>query len=124
MIDYNALAQVVDTTWGRSSTPHAATFSVKVALIGPDNISVSYAALVNFGTERQMIEMKQMYAKESESVVAAQVADLKSRYKELTGKTVKVKEISTDDSVEMTGFNAMNARRQAYYRRKTLFEVS
>ena len=57
-IDYNALAQAIDTTWGRSSTPKTASYSIKLSLQGSDTLLASYAALVNFGTEHQMIEMK------------------------------------------------------------------
>ena len=56
-IDFNALGQAIDTTWGRSSTPKTASYSVKLSLLGPDRLLVSYAAVVNFGTERQMIEI-------------------------------------------------------------------
>jgi hypothetical protein len=49
-LDISALGQAMDTTWGRSSTPKTASYSVKFSLQG--NILVaSYAAIVNFGTE-------------------------------------------------------------------------
>ena len=122
-IDYNALGQSLDTTWGRSSTPKTASYSVKVTMLGPDRLLASYAAVVNFGTERQMIEMKRMYSEESESVTAEVLKSVKANYKELSGESLSAKELSSVDSLEIIGFNVHNPRRTAYYRRKTVFEI-
>lgn len=122
-IDFNALGQVMDTTWGRSSTPKTASYSVKLTMLGPDRIEASYAAVVNFGTERQMIEMKRHYAEESVSITDAVMKSIKSNYKELTGETLTAKEHASVDSIEIINFNVHNPRRTAYYRRKTVFEI-
>lgn len=123
-IDYNALGQAIDTTWGRSSTPQTASYSVKLSLAGAGTLVASYAAVVNFGSERQMIEMKRRYEDESKKVTAEVLKTIKSNYKELSGNSLKAKEVSTSDSVEIVGFNVHNPRRTAYYRRKTVFEVA
>lgn len=123
IIDYNALGQSIDTTWGRSSTPKTASYSVKITMLGPDKLLVSYAAIVNFGTERQMIEMKRRYAEESQSITAEVVKLVKSRYKELTGDSLKAKELEASDSLEIINFNVHNPRRTAYYRRKAVFDI-
>ncbi len=122
-IDYNALGQAIDTTWGRSSTPKTASYSVKLTMLGPDRLLASYAAVVNFGTERQMIEMKRMYSEESESITSEVLKAVKANYKELSGESLAAKELSSDDSLEIIGFNVHNPRRTAYYRRKTVFEI-
>lgn len=123
-IDYNALSQAIDTTWGRSSTPQTASYSVKLSLVGAGMLVASYAAVVNFGSERQMIEMKRRYEDESKKVTSEVLKTIKSNYKELSGSSLKAKEVSTSDSVEIVGFNVHNPRRTAYYRRKTVFEVA
>jgi len=122
-IDYNALAQSMDSTWGRSSTSKTASFSVKLSLLGSDRIQASYAAVVNFGTERQMIDMKRLYEEESVSVTKEVLKAVRANYKELTGDTLKVAEVGSSDSLEIIGFNVHNPRRSAYYRRKTVFEI-
>lgn len=122
-IDYNALGQAIDTTFGRSSTPRAPSFSVKFSMLGPDRLLASYAALVNFGTERQMIDMKRMYEDESKSVVAAVLKDVKSTYKDLCGESLTAKEISAVTNLEMVNMSPFNPRRTAYYRLKTVFEI-
>lgn len=122
-IDYNALGQAIDTTWGRSSTPRTASYSVKLTMLGPDRVLASYAAVVNFGTERQLIDMKRRYAEEAKSVTDSVMKNVKSNYKELCGESITAKESSSTDSVEIINFNVHNPRRTAYYRRKTVFEI-
>lgn len=122
-IDYNALGQVVDTTWGRSSTPQTAGFSVKFSLHG-NKLIASYAAIVNFGTEKEMIMMKRAYSEESLSIVSEAIKGIKSNYKKLSGRNVTTKEVGTSDSLEIIGYGIHNPKRTAYYRRKTIFEIS
>jgi hypothetical protein len=124
VIDYNALAQAFDTTFGRSSTPQTASYSVKFSLVGTDGVLVSFAAIVNFATERQMIEMKRAYAQEAQSVIGANVKIVKNTYKELTGETITFKHMSDSDSVEIINFNSHTAHRTAYYRCKTMFNIA
>ena len=122
-LNISALGQALDTTWGRTSTPKTASYSVKFTLQG--NILVaSYAAIVNFGTEKEMAIMKQKYDQESRDVISAALKNVKATYKDLTGKTFSSKEHSTSDFLEMINFNVHNPKRSAYYRRKTAFEIA
>jgi len=122
-IDYNALGQSIDTTWGRSSTPKTSSYSVKLSMLGTDRLLASYGVLVNFGTERQMIEMKRMYEEEANSVLAATMKAIKTNYKELCGESFTAKELSRSDNLEIVGLNVHNARRQAYYRCRKVYEL-
>lgn len=122
-IDYNCLAQATDTSWGRSSTPKTASYSVKVTLLGPDRLMTSYAAIVNFGTERQMIEMKRRYSDESESVISAVLKAVKGNYKQLAGATLTTKQVESVDSLEIIDMNVHTPKRTAYYRRRTVYEI-
>lgn len=122
-IDYNALGQAIDTTWGRSSTPKTASYSVKLTMLGPDRLMASYAAVVQFGTERQMIEMKRRYSEESEAVINEVMKMVKGRYKDLADSSLSAKEASSVDSLEIINFNVHSPLRSAYYRRKVVFEV-
>jgi len=122
-IDYNALGQVLDTTWGRSSTPKTSSFSVKFSLSG-NMLTASYAAVVNFGTENEMIMMKRKYSDESIDVIAELMRVVKSNYKTLAGKTISIKELNSQDSLEIIGYAVHNPKRTAYFRRKTTFELA
>lgn len=83
MLDYNVLGQVIDTTWGRSSTPATAGHSVKFSMHG-DTLTASYAAIVNFGTEKEMVMMKRNYEEESKAVIKATIDNIKANYKNLS----------------------------------------
>lgn len=122
-IDINSLGQALDNTWGRSSTPKTASYSVKLTMLGPDRVLASFQAIVNFGTERQMIEMKRNYASESETIISEVIKHVKASYKSLSGSSITFKEVSSSDEIEVIGFNVHNPKRTAYYRRKTTFEV-
>lgn len=122
-IDYNALGQAIDTTWGRSSTPKTASYSVKLSIVGPDRLLASYAAVVNFGTEKQMIDMKRRYSDESESVTSAVLKAIKGSYKDLCGSALKTHEIGSTDGLEIINCSVHNPRRTAYYRRQTTYEI-
>ena len=122
-IDFNALGQAIDTTWGRASTPKTASYSVKFTMQG-NLLVASYAAIVNFAAEKEMILMKQRYSVESIDIINATMKKVKEVYREISGKSLSVKEHTTNDSLEIIGFNVHNPKRTAYYRRKTCFEVA
>lgn len=121
-IDYNALGQAIDTTWGRTSTPKTASYSVKFTLAG-DVLTASYQVVVNFASEKEMITMNRMYEEESSEVIQAVLKNIKAIYKDLSGSSLSAKEHSTNTSVEIIGFNVHNPKRTAYFRRKTAFEL-
>ena len=122
-IDYNALGQALDTTWGRSSTPMTASYSVKFTLSG-DVLTASYMSIVNFASEKEMVQMHRVYEEESQEVISAILKNVKAVYKNLSGGSLSTKEQSTNTSVEIIGFNVHNPKRTAYFRRKTTFEIA
>lgn len=123
-IDLNALGQAMDTTWGRSSTPKTASYSVKFSFYGGSRILASYQVITNFVSEKQMIDMKRRCAEESLDVIDAHIKSIKEIYKKLTGNSITFKEEESTDSLEIIGFNVHNPKRTAYFRRKTIFEVA
>lgn len=123
-LNINALGQAIDTTWGRSSTPKTASYSVKFSFLGDSKILASYKVIINFVSEKQMIEMKRQCAEESDSVISEHVKSVKESYKDLSGETLSLKEESSTDSLEIIGFNVHNPKRTAYYRRKVVFEIA
>jgi hypothetical protein len=123
-IDVSLLAQAVDNTFGRSSTPKTASYSVKITFSGPDMLVVSYVAVVNFGNEREMIMMKRQYADEAKSVIKEYLKHVKSTYKELSGESVTLTVKDCVDSLEVISMNSFNPKRTCYFRSKCLVEVS
>jgi hypothetical protein len=122
-LDYNALGQAIDTTWGRSSSPIVNSFSVKMKLVGPDMLSVTYQTVVNFASERQMLQVKIREEKLSLDNIKSVLDAVKKSYKDLTSKALKMKEVSSGDSVEIVGFGVHNPKRTALYRKQVMFEI-
>lgn len=122
-LDYNALGQAIDTSWGRSAAPIVNSFSVKMKMIGPDMLSVSYQTIVNFASERQMLQVKLREAELSAQNIKSVVDAVKNSYKETTDKSLKLKEVSSADSVEIVGFGIHNPKRTAIYRKQVVFEL-
>lgn len=122
-IDINALAQAIDTTWGRSSTPSVATQSVKLSINGM-RLVATYQAIVNMGSEHERVMMRRRYADESADVIAAVIGRVKKDYMRLAGSALTTKEVSSDDSLEIVGASPHNPRRTAMYKRCTVLDLS
>jgi uncharacterized protein (DUF2344 family) len=136
MIDYNALGQAIDTTWGRYSTPVVNSYSIKISMASPDMLSVSYQTIVNFASEREMILVKRNESEQSLKNIKTAMDIIKKSYSEIVKNkikeadneispksTLKLKEGHTSDSVEIVGLGVHNPKRTAIYRRKTMFEI-
>lgn len=121
-VDYSALAQAVDSTWGRSSTPKTAGSSVKFTT-GGGRLTAVYVAVVNFGTEHERIQTRRRCAEESERVLAAEVKRVKALYRELAGRTLSLKELTSRDELELVGASPHSPRRTAMYRRRMVMEL-
>jgi hypothetical protein len=122
-LDINALGQAIDTTWGRSSTPKTASYSVKFSFLGESRLLASYKVITNFVSEGEMIKMKRQCSEESQDVIAEHVKSVKEIYKELTGDSIALKEESATESIEIIGFNVHNPKRTAYFRKKVIFNI-
>ena len=86
-------------------------------------LSVSYQTVVNFASERQMLQVKLREAEMSAQNIKSVLDAVKNSYKDSTSKTLKMKEVSSGDSVEIVGFGIHNPKRTAIYRKQVVFEL-
>lgn len=119
----NAIAQAIDSSWGTSSTPQTASYSVKAQLVGDDKLLVKFIAVVNFSSQGDYIRMTRVYAEESQRVIDAFIKNVKTKYKTLTDETLKLKKQDPSDNVEVINLGVYNPKRTAYYRSNVVFEV-
>ena len=85
---------------------------------------MTYRAVVIFGTERQMIETKRRYTKESDALLAAEMKRIKKSYKGITGDALNVYQVGeTNHDMEIINMNMNNAVRTAYFTAKAVFEI-
>jgi hypothetical protein len=123
VIDYNALEQVTDSTWGRSSTPSCPSYSVKFSVLGNDNFMVKYLCVVNLVNDQETERLRRSYSTESSTVIDGALKRVKEDYKKQSGKNITFKQVAEDDSFEIIDLNIYNGRRTAYYRKNILFAM-
>ncbi len=123
VIDYNALGQVTDSTWGQSSTPVCPSYSVKFSVIGDDHLMVKYLCVVNLVNDQEIERLRKMYSDEANSVVDGAVKRVKQDYKKQCGNSLSFKQVGDDSSFEIIDLNVYNGKRTAYYRKNVLFAM-
>lgn len=122
-IDYQALGQIIDTTWGRSSTPATSTFSVKINVLNANTLRIDYHTVFNFANDKEMLTVKLRIEEEAKRVTKGVVASTKKTYKRLTGSTLRFEEISSGGMFELVGFGKPSSRKTAHYKFTTTFEI-
>ena len=135
--EVNAIGQLIDTSFGYSSTGETtyqvpAGRSIKCNLSGEsgeDQLVVKFVTIVTLHeTERSLLDPKNRIAKEVELESIKLTRDytdsLKKTYREAMGKSLKLKEVRSTDSIELINYNIFSPVRQVYYRRNTIYNVS
>jgi hypothetical protein len=119
-----ALGQILDTTFGRSSTTESATASFKTKLQG-DLLTVTYATIRKFASENDQWEQTKGFDKESAQLTDDFMKDTKKDFKEAAGSALKVKEQSSMTDFEVIGVQGhVNPARTVYCKRITTFEIT
>jgi len=114
-----ALSTLLNTTYGKGGS-QTGTMSVTAALAG-DSLTLTYTSVVHFAEERSLQMQVDRLTHESISYLTDMVSRLKKDFKEMTGDTLKAKEIKSNDSIELVSGLAL--RKVAYYRRTHVLEV-
>jgi len=96
MQEYNALGQILDRTFGRGSIGDRG-FAIrhKMAVCPNTNrpmLELRYETAINFNPRHGMQDQLKDHNKMSQEVLEGLVKEVKSEYKELTGKSIKLKD--------------------------------
>lgn len=123
--EINALGQIIDTTWGRSSGYAAEADSCKIALVG-DCLRVTYSMICTFASGNPMSEQARSYEKDADQIITKLVSNVKADFKEATGNSLKLKIYRPpDSSFEIIGVQShVSPKRTALYRRQFLYALS
>ncbi|MAG25305.1 hypothetical protein CMI47_06965 [Candidatus Pacearchaeota archaeon] len=116
----NCIGQILNDTFGKSSTVTSPTMSIKGSLAG-DVLTLKYTTVVNLASERNLRDQVRVFEEESVKLIKEYVKNLKKEFKSDASRALKVKELNTDDSVEMITTSPYTPRKIAYYRRSTRF---
>ena len=126
--DINALGQVIETSWGKASTTGGcATSSIKTSLSsqsGPTMLTTKYLALVTLGSMQDVEPAKFRNRSDAEKITKEYIKNVKRQFKDITGKTLVLKDVNDDDSLEVIDTSAYTPRKTAYYRFNVNFDVS
>ena len=135
--DVNAIGQLIDTTFGYSSTgettyqvPAGRSITCKLSgETGEDRLVVKFVTVITLHeSERSLLDPKnpaaQQAERESVKMTKDYIDNLKKSYKDAMDKTLSLKEVSSTDSIELVNYNIFSPVRQVYYRRNTVYNVS
>ena len=135
--DVNAIGQLIDTTFGYSSTgektfqvPAGRSITCKLSgESGKDRLIVKFVTAITLHeSERSLLDPKNPAAKEAERESIKLIKDytdnLKKSYRDSMDKSLSLKEVSSTDSVELVSYNTYSPVRRVYYRRNTVYDVS
>lgn len=136
--DVNVLGQLIETTWGQTSTGSKkykvpAGRSIRSNIFSGEEdetrLMVKFVTIVNLhGHETMLANPNHPGAKavkeESLKLTKDYVDNLKKEFKEATGKTLTLKEACpSTDSIELINYNIFNPNRTVYYRRNSIFSI-
>lgn len=121
--DYRTINQVADSTFGRSSTITPGS-SVKLNFLGEDRAVLIYTTVINLPKELPINSQKEKLQNESKGIVKEYIKFLKGGFKDLSGRTLKIKEISDSEDLEYISFNHFSDLRRAYYRKRIIVQFS
>ena len=111
--DINALGNILNFTVGRGGDGKV---GVSNSLQG-DILTLKYSTIVHFASERSMRDQVNLLNDESVQVLSNTVSNLKKEFKETTGKSLKITEISNKSDLELIQATNNSPRKIAYYRR-------
>lgn len=116
---HDTLSTLLNSTFGRSGS-NSGTVSVTASFAG-DALTLKYKTVVHFAEERSLQMQVDRARQESLDRLQAGMVQLKKDFKELTGETLKLKEVSSNDSLELV--SGLSHRKIAYYRRNHVLEL-
>ncbi len=121
--EINILGQIFDTTWGNSSTVSSPSRSIKASLSG-NVLTVSYSTLCHLANDRNLRQQVRGHEEESMKICDEYMRGVRRDFKANAQRALKVKQLDTDDSVEIISASPYAPRRTAYYRRVVSFEIA
>mgnify|MGYP003664883063 CR=1 FL=1 len=120
--EVNILGEILNTTWGKSSTVVSPTMSIKGSLSG-DVLTLTYSTIVTLATDRHLRDQVKNHEEESIKLLSDYVKLCKKDFKDGASRALKLKEVDTRDTIEIISTSPFTLKRPAYYKRITSFKV-
>jgi hypothetical protein len=119
MTHHDVLSTLLNSTFGKGGSS-SGTVSITPMFSG-NTLTLKYKTVVHFAEERSLQLQVERVSRESIDHLASCVAELKKNYKEATGKSLKLSDLKSTDSMELV--SGLSPRKVAYYRRMHVLEV-
>ena len=116
---HDVLSTLLNTTFGQGGST-SGTVSITHSFSG-STLTLKYKTVVHFAEERSLQLQVDRVSRESIDHLNSCVADLKKKYKEVTGESLKLSDVKSTDSMELV--SGLSPRKVAYYRRMHVLEI-
>jgi hypothetical protein len=122
---YQALSDVIDSTFGSSSTGKSASYSVKMKVVGDERMEVVYTSVGNFIAkgDQGSAQIKRKFHDEGKEVIKQALEKVKEEYKDVTDKKISFKVDSESDDISLLQGSYQNPKRTCLYRLMCLVKV-
>jgi hypothetical protein len=122
--EVNTLGQILDTTWGKSSTTASPTMSVKGKL-ADDKLTIIYTTYATFSSNVAMSQQMPRLMNEGQKACDQYLKYVKDEFSDAQGKALKAKLVDTEHSVEVISLQPhVSPKRTVLFRFISAHEVS
>lgn len=118
--EVNHLGDILNNTWGSSNYSDGRSISGKMK---DDVLSLTFHTIVHFASETALREQTKSLSDESNQILASKVSEVKSKFKNLSGSALKLKEMSDNDTLELISSTVNSPRKIALYRRTITLQI-
>lgn len=122
MQQVNTLGQLINTSYGKSSTVAAPTSSIKMSLQG-NALIVKYITIVHYASEQSMREQSKEHERAADQLTKKTVSEVENGFKKIEGKSLKLTRKNFDSGIELISMSPYNPRKVAYFRLNTTYEI-
>lgn len=119
MTHHDVLSTLLNSTFGKGGS--ASGIVSITPMFSGNMLTLKYKTVVHFAEERSLQLQVDRASRESIEHLGSCVADLKKKFKEMTGTSLKLTELKSSDSMELV--SGLSPRKVAYYRRTHVLEV-
>ena len=125
--DVNTLGDIINSTFGRTSTPRSTnTLSITCKILNENTLLITFTTIMTFYNNSQMQAQKNKMNDESKRIINQYIKELKTQFKERAGKTIKL-EPKGEGETTLEIYNVqshINTKKDAFYRHKVFVEFS
>lgn len=123
MQETNILGQILDTTWGKSSTMGSPTMSVK-AKMQDKELVIIYSTLATFASNLAMSQQLPRLLDEGEKAADQYLKHIRDDFRKEAGRTLKAKLLKADHDLEIVSLQPhVSPKRTVLFRFVSRHEV-